>query len=885
MEKTVTDLPKSYEPKSVESKWYAYWETHGLFHAPDTTTKKPYAIVIPPPNVTGALHMGHALNNTIQDILIRWKKMSGYESVWIPGTDHAGIATQNVVERDIWKTEKKRRQDLGREAVIDRIWKWKEEYGNRILTQLRALGSACDWERTRFTLDEGLSKAVRECFVKLYEEGLIYRGKYIVNWCPRCRTALADDEVDHKESKGKLWHLRYPLADNSGFIIVATTRPETMLGDTAVAVNPKDPRYTKLIGKMVKLPETNREIPIIADDFVDASFGSGAVKVTPAHDPNDFQMGKRHNLPQINVMREDASMSDEAPEKYRGLTREACRTQIIEAFEAQGLLEKIDDHQNAVGHCYRSDTIIEPWLSDQWFVRMRPLAEKAIRASEEKKVVIHPERWNAIYLQWLENVRDWCISRQIWWGHRIPVWYCKKGNCPPIVARETPATCPHCESAQLEQDSDVLDTWFSSALWPFSTLGWPEKTAALKTYYPTSTLVTDRGIIYFWVARMVMMGLHHMNAVPFSDVYIHGTILDEHGAKMSKSKGNVIDPLKMIDTYGTDALRFSLIMLSSEGQDVKLSETKFEMGRNFCNKLWNAARFALMNLEGMDRPSLTNLAFSTTDKWILTRLETVIAETQLSLEEFRFHEALAKLYQFFWNDFCDWYVEVSKSAFTQKGSDTHKAAQQTLYAVLSTSLKLFHPFMPFITEELWSHLPHREETSIMSATFPAPQHQLSFAAAANEFETVKEVVTAIRNIRGEHGVPPSKQISAFFIPADHAASKTVSSQRTLIEYMGRLNAFEITTADHRPQKAALAVISTGEIFVPYEGLIDIEAEKERLGKEILKVEKEKASVETKLADGKFMTSAPTHIIEQQRTRLTEAEQKMQKLKKALADLI
>ena len=544
----------------MEPKWYAAWEKAKSFHAPDTADKH-YCIVIPPPNITGALHMGHGLNNILQDVLIRYKRMDEYAALWQPGTDHAGIATQNVVEREVLKSEGKTRHQVGRKALIERIWKWREEYGDRILTQLRALGASCDWERTRFTLDEGLSKAVRECFVRLYDEGLIYRGKYIVNWCPRCHTALADDEVDHKDEKGHLWHIKYPMAEGSGFVTVATTRPETMLGDTAVAVNPKDERYTHLIGKMLHLPETGRQIPIVADDFVDASFGTGCVKVTPAHDPNDFQIGERHNLPRINVMNEDATMNADAGAKYEGLSRDECRKKLVEELEKQGLMERTEEHDHAVGHCYRCHTTIEPYLSDQWFVRMRELAGKAIEIQEDekKKIRFHPERWESFYLQWLENARDWCISRQIWWGHRIPVWYCENGGehpCPPIVSRETPTKCPRCGGTDLVQDEDVLDTWFSSALWPFSTLGWPDETPALSTYYPTSTLVTDRGIIYFWVARMVMMGLKMMGEVPFSDVYIHGTILDETGRKMSKSLGNGIDPLEVIEKYGADAMRF-----------------------------------------------------------------------------------------------------------------------------------------------------------------------------------------------------------------------------------------------------------------------------------------------------------------------------------------
>lgn len=928
------ELSKTYDPKAVETKWYGFWKEGGYFHAPDSPEGEAYCIVIPPPNVTGALHMGHALNNTLQDILIRWKRMSGCASLWQPGTDHAGIATQNVVERDILKTEKKRRHEIGREALIDRIWKWKELYGNRILVQLEAMGCSCDWERTRFTLDEGLSKAVRECFVRLYEEGLIYRGKYIVNWCPRCRTALADDEVDHKDEKGHLWHIRYPLRDSgsgtrdSAYIVVATTRPETMLGDTAVAVNPKDERYAGLIGKMLHLPETNREIPIVADDFVDAAFGTGAVKVTPAHDPNDFQIGERHNLPRINVMNADATMSEEAGAKYAGMTTAECRKKIVEELDKAGLLEKVEDHAHAVGHCYRCHTTIEPWLSDQWFVKMKPLAEAAIRATEEGKVRFHPERWESFYLQWLENARDWCISRQIWWGHRIPVWYCTGRNselvtrnpehpsdiitaesripdpdsrsaCPPIVARDAPKTCPHCGGTSLVQDEDVLDTWFSSWLWPFSTLGWPEKTPALKNYYPTATLSTDRGIIYFWVARMVMAGLKFMGDVPFRDVYIHGTILDEQGRKMSKSLGNGIDPIDVIEKHGADAMRFSLVVLSTEGQDLKLSESKFEMGRNFCNKLWNASRFAMMNLEqgsengdqgtGVREDIQKNLSLA--DKWILSRLQETTNTLVDELTAFRFSVAAQELYRFVWNDFCDWYLEAAKLSLgsreqgTGNGDQRRQATQHTLRHALSEILKLCHPFLPFITEEIWGTLNSQEKPLIVT-NYPT-KREPPFVGERAAFESiVKEAIEAIRNIRGESNVAPGKRIPQTFSGfADEGLAICAQEHAPYVQFLARVDKHTCFVAGKEPpetKKAATAVTASQTVYVPMAGLIDVDAEVARLAKEISRTEAEIASVDKKLANGAFVDGAPAEIVDRERARASAARDKLSKLNDALA---
>ncbi len=891
------ELPKAYEHKEVEARWYGEWERAGAFHVPDKPKTPPYCIVIPPPNITGALHMGHGLNNTLQDVLIRYKRMDGFAALWQPGTDHAGIATQNVVERDLMKSEGKRRQQIGREALISRIWKWREQYGDRILTQLRALGASCDWERTRFTLDEGLTRAVRECFVRLYDEGLIYRGKYIVNWCPRCRTALADDEVDHKDEKGQLWHIKYPMAEGSGFVVVATTRPETILGDTAVAVNPKDERYTHLVGKLVNLPETGRRIPIVADDFVDSSFGTGAVKVTPAHDPNDFMIGERHNLPRINVMNEDATMSAEAPEKYRGLTRDDCRDVLVQELESQGLLEKVEDHLHAVGHCYRCHTTIEPWLSDQWFVRMRELAGDAIKIQEntEKKIHFHPDRWESFYLQWLENARDWCISRQIWWGHRIPVWYCtdpsdgnQRTNCPPIVARDTPAKCPHCGGTNLVQDEDVLDTWFSSALWPFSTLGWPEETAPLASYYPTATLVTDRGIIYFWVARMVMMGLKMMGEVPFSDVYIHGTILDEQGRKMSKSLGNGIDPIDVIEKYGADAMRYSLMVLSTEGQDLKLSESKFEMGRNFCNKLWNAARFAMMNLEDIPDKAPADKFLNLADRWILNRLSHVTLNMREALDDFKFSVAAQTLYQFVWNEFCDWYVEAAKLHLNDKDNPEARAAtQHTLRRVLTDILKLAHPFLPFITEEIWGHL-MPEEGMLITSHYPKTEKP-RFEDEADAFAAViMEPVEAIRNIRGESNVDPKRRIPlAIASFQDKHTAKFSEEAPRYVEHLARVDRLVSVSAGHEPEeikKAATGVTQSQTTYIPYAGLIDIEAERARLSKEIARAESEIEAVDRKLGNESFTSRAPADIVKREREKKEEAEARLEKLRKALAAL-
>ncbi|MDP2600185.1 MAG: valine--tRNA ligase [Deltaproteobacteria bacterium] len=920
------ELPKAYEPQKVEKKWYDFWLKNNLFKVDPKSKKKPYCIVIPPPNVTGALHMGHALNHTLQDVLIRWKRMQGFETLWQPGTDHAGIATQNVVEREILAKEGKTRHDLGREALIQKIWEWKERYGDRILNQLQAIGASCDWSRTRFTLDEGLSRAVRECFVTLYKKKLIYRGNYIVNWCPRCQTALADDEVEYEEKKGNLWHIRYGLRTMdhgpwTNYLIVATTRPETMLGDTAVAVNSKDKRYKYLVGKMLVLPEVGREIPVIADNFVDPKFGTGCVKVTPAHDPNDFQMGLRHKLPQINVMNADATLNENAPEKYRGMKREIARKHLVESLQAQGLIEKIEEHVHSVGHCYRCNTVIEPWLSLQWFVKMGPLAKKAVVASKNKKVKFFPKRWEKFYLSWLHEVRDWCISRQIWWGHRIPVWYCRtlvrsdsrtldrtigkpktestsvreyeRTNCPPIVAIDTPKKCPKCGSTNLKQDEDVLDTWFSSALWPFSTLGWPDKTPALKKFYPNNVLITDRGIIFFWVARMVMMGLEMLKKEPFHHVTIHGTILDEFGQKMSKSRPETcIDPIDIINKYGADALRYSLLLLATEGQDLKLAESKFDTGKHFCNKLWNATRFAMMNIRTKDYGpgTMDQKQLTLADKWIANRLQKTINEIHHALENYHYFDAAQTLYKFIWNEFCDWYLELIKATV-----QTNAATQQNLRHVLETILKLAHPFLPFITEELWQHvsysatcLPagrgHRVTlSSIVIAKYPKPLLKIPFAKEAKEMELIQNVVTAIRNLRGENNVAPRRAITAD-IAAPKVKRKILERHQNYLRELAVLSELEFSESAEKPSQCAVAVSDDIEIFVPVSQLFDVAAEKLRMEKEIAKAKQDIVNFEAKLSNKNFIERAPKEIVEKERSRLQEHKDRLVKLQSALEQL-
>jgi valyl-tRNA synthetase len=868
------ELAKGYEPHDVEKRWYAEWEAKGYFHAAATSDRKPFSIVIPPPNVTGALHMGHALNNTLQDILCRWKRQQGYNVLWMPGTDHAGIATQNVVERQL-AAEKKDRHELGREAFIERVWKWKAESGGQIIGQLKRLGASCDWERERFTMDEGLSKAVRTVFVKLYQDGLIYRDNRLINWCPRCHTALSDIEVEHEEKKGHLWHIRYPVADEPGrHVVVATTRPETMLGDTAVAVHPEDERYQALIGKKVILPLVNREIPVVADEYVDREFGTGVVKITPAHDFNDFEVGQRHGLDMINIF-DESGVVNAAGRQYEGMDRFEARKRIVAELEDAGLLERIEDHAMAVGGCYRCKTVVEPYLSLQWYVKVAPMAERALAAVKEGKTRIIPRQWENTYYDWMENIRDWCISRQIWWGHRIPAWFCD--HCGEVtVAMLDPAVCGTCGSDEIRQETDVLDTWFSSALWPFSTMGWPEQTAELAAFYPTSCLVTGFDILFFWVARMMMLGLHFMDEVPFGDVYIHALVRDAHGQKMSKSKGNVIDPLTIIDQYGTDAFRFTLAAFAAQGRDIKLAEERIAGYRNFCNKVWNAARFTLMNLEGFDPDplGLGELALAEEDKWILHRLNEAARETNKALAEYRFNEAAMGLYQFTWSEFCDWYLELSKKDLYGGDPQRKKTARYLLWYTLEHLLRLLHPFMPFITEEIWQALPGTKVgATIMLAPYPEPETERFHPEAAANMERVMAVIGGIRNIRGEMEVPPSREISVILSCGGEESLRLMKHSECAIISLARVADLAIGQGIEKPEDASIQVAGDVHIYVPLKGMVDTVEEEKRLLKEIAKIEKEIDQFSKKLENPSFVERAPADVVAREREKLTEVANK------------
>ena len=874
-------LPKGYEPKDVENKWYGVWEGKGYFHANEKSAKPHYSIVIPPPNVTGVLHMGHALNNTLQDILVRWKRMTGHEVLWMPGTDHAGIATQNVVEKQL-AAEGRDRHALGREGFIERVWQWREQSGGQIINQLKRLGASCDWERERFTMDEGLSTAVRTVFVRLYGEGLIYRDNRLINWCPRCHTALSDLEVEHEDKKGHLWHLRYPVLGTDRYLVVATTRPETMLGDTAVAVNPEDERYQDLIGKKVLLPLMNREIPIVADDYVDKEFGSGAVKITPAHDFNDFELGKRHDLEFINIF-DPSGVVNENGGPYAGQERYEARANVVADLEKQGLLERIDDYANAVGECYRCRTIIEPYMSKQWYVKVGPLAEEAIKAVETGQTRIVPQQWEKTYFEWMNNIQDWCISRQIWWGHRIPAWFCD--DCDQItVAMEDALGCAHCGSSNIRQETDVLDTWFSSALWPFSTMGWPENTETLQKFYPTSCLITGFDILFFWVARMMMMGIKFMGQVPFKDVYIHALVRDAQGQKMSKSKGNVIDPLTVIEEYGTDAFRFTLAAFAAQGRDVKLSTERIAGYRNFANKLWNASRFALMNLDDFDPTTidLAHLDLSLADQWILTRLNEAAQNTGRALAEYRFNEGASILYAFTWHEFCDWYIELSKDDL-YGGDETAKSrAKAVLFTVLEQLLRLLHPFMPFITEEIWQALPgHRPADSIMLADYPTGDGLPVYLDGVRRMEWIMDVVKAIRNIRGEMDVPPSKQIAAVLDCKGEEAEAVMAAGEGYIRALARVGELSRGVGIERPAQAATQVAGDVEILLPLAGLVNVEEEEKRLGKEIAKVQKDVEFFAKKLSNEKFVANAPPEVLEKDRGKQKEAEEKLGILQESL----
>lgn len=876
MQKT---LDTKYDPKQVEEKWYTHWEESGNFHQEPQKDKNPYCIVMPPPNVTGSLHLGHALNNTLQDILIRFKRMQGYNTLWLPGTDHAGIATQARVEEHISK-EGLDKYQLGREKFLERVWNWKHEYGNTITRQLRLLGASCDWQRERFTMDEGCSKAVLEVFVCLYEKGLVYKGNYIVNWCPKCKTTISDIEVEHRDLQGKIYHVAYPFADGSGHMVVATTRPETMLGDTAVAVHPEDERYKAYIGKNITLPLMNREIPIIADTYVDPLFGSGAVKITPAHDPNDFEVALRHDLPHVVVIGKDALMTEEAG-PYKGMDRYACRKQIVEDLAKKGYLINIEEHEHAVGQCYRCDTVIEPLVSPQWFVKMKPLAEPAMEAARTGQVKFVPERFTRIYLGWLENIRDWCISRQLWWGHRIPVWYCD--DCgKEICSRTEPVSCGDC-GGSLTQDPDVLDTWFSSALWPFSTLGWPEASEDLKHFYPTSVLVTGRDIIFFWVARMLFMGIEFMEEVPFGDVFIHGLVLDSQGRKMSKSLGNGVDPIEVIDKYGADTLRFMLITGNTPGNDLRFHFERLEGARNFANKIWNASRFALMNLEEYDpKQTVDSSNYTLADRWILTRYQEIVNRVTESMEKYELGEAGRNIYEFIWNELCDWYIEIVKPRLFGKVSiESKKTAQEVLNKTLSGAIQLLHPFMPFITEEIWNHLPGKEG-SIMLSAWPETRDVKDKSDVA-KMQLLMEIIRGIRNIRYEMNVPPGKKAEAVILIKSPEVRAALEDNLSYIETLAGAAPITIMdNAEEKPQKAAAVVAYGVEVYVPLEGLIDIDVEIKRLEKEMANISKDLERVTRKLGNEEFLSKAPDEVINKERDKEKELTAKYQGLKERLA---
>ncbi|MDD2619188.1 MAG: valine--tRNA ligase, partial [Syntrophomonadaceae bacterium] len=854
-----------------ESKWYEFWKSNNYFAPSDDYGKKPFLIVMPPPNVTGSLHLGHAMDMTPQDILTRWRRMQGYNVLWLPGTDHAGIATQARVEENLAQ-EGISKNDLGREKFLELVWEWKKLYGSRITNQLSLMGSSCDWSRERFTMDEGCSKAVREVFVNLYEKGLIYQGDYIVNWCPRCNTAISDIEVEHEESEGNLWHIKYPIADSEEYMVVATTRPETMLGDTGVAVNPEDERYSHLVGKKVLLPLMNRLIPIFADSYVDREFGTGAVKVTPAHDPNDFDMGLRNNLEQIIIMDSHAVMNENAG-SYQGLDRKACRQQVIKDLEAQGLLLKVEDHNHAVGHCQRCDTVIEPLVSKQWFVKMKPLAEPAIAKVLGGEIKFVPERFTRIYISWMENIRDWCISRQLWWGHRIPVWYCQE--CGEIICtKEDPAQCIKCQSSDLKQDEDVLDTWFSSALWPFSTLGWPEKTKELDYFYPTSVLVTGRDIIFFWVARMIFSGIEQTGQVPFADVNIHGLVLDGQGRKMSKSLDNGIDPIEVIEKYGADTLRFSLITGITPGNDVRFNWDKVENTRNFANKIWNASRFVLMNMEGYRAIELNNAEVELADRWILSRLQSTIAEVTRLLERYDYGEAARGLYEFIWDEFCDWYIELAKRRlFNSDNPEARLLVQNVLRSVLMDILKLLHPFMPFISEEIYQYLPGHGET-IMCDSWPLQDSQKLWPEAVEQMQQLMQLIRALRNIRAEFNVSPGSPIKAIMLVDDKRKEQIIVANQNYIAQMANVAELQfLTVLDNKPQQTVSALTPLAEIYVPLEGVIDVEKETQRLHKEMKNAESDLEKALAKLNNEKFLSRAPQEVIDKENAKAEEARLK------------
>lgn len=872
----MSELPKTYDPKAVEDKLYSFWNDSGFFHAEVNPKKKPYTIVIPPPNVTGQLHMGHAFDETLQDVLIRTKRMQGYEALWMPGTDHAGIATQIKVEENLRKEEGKTRYDLGREEFLKRVWDWKHKFGNRIISQLKKLGSSCDWERERFTMDEGCSKAVREVFVNLYNKGLIYKGHRIINWCPHCATALSDAEVEYETQPGKLWHIRYPLADGSGDLVVATTRPETFMGDTGVAVNPNDERYKHLIGKTCILPIMNREIPIFGDEYVDMEFGTGCVKVTPCHDPNDFEMGQRHDLEQILVFNEDATVNANGG-KYEGMDRYECRKAVVKDLEEGGYLVKIEDHEHNVGTCYRCGTTVEPMTSAQWFVKMAPLAKPAMDVVNEGKTKFVPDRFSKTYLRWMENVHDWCISRQLWWGHRIPAFYCD--DCGEMTVSKTDVhTCPKCGGTHIRQEEDVLDTWFSSALWPFSTLGWPDKTPELDYFYPTSTLVTGYDIIFFWVARMIFSGVEHMGETPFKTVYIHGLVRDAQGRKMSKSLGNGIDPLEVIDQYGADALRFTLATGNSPGNDMRFSDERVQASRNFCNKIWNASRFIQMNLT-IDKDKAVQLPadLALEDKWIVSKFNTLVADVTRNIDQYELGLAASKLNDFIWENFCDWYIEIAKTRL-QTGDEN---VQKVLCYVLSGAMQLLHPFMPFITETIWQALPH-EGPSVMVSSWPEYDEKLNFSVEEAQMESLMDAVRAIRNRRAEMNVPPSKKAKVLILTEKKDTFSAGAGFFPKLAYASEIELIDAVPAD--AAKMASVVTGDAQIYMPMGDLIDFEAERARLGKEKSKVEADIDFVMKKLNNPKFVDKAPEKVVAAEREKADKLREHLAKLEESIAAL-
>lgn len=870
------ELAKAYNPQEFEDRIYDFWLKGNYFHAEVDKDKKPYTIVMPPPNITGQLHMGHALDETLQDILIRYKRMQGYSALWLPGTDHASIATEAKIVEAMAK-EGLTKEDLGREKFLERAWDWKKEYGGRICDQLKKLGSSCDWERERFTLDEGCSKAVKEVFVKLYEKGLIYRGERIINWCPHCCTSISDAEVEFSEQEGNFWHIRYPIKDSDEYVEIATTRPETLLGDTAVAVNPNDERYKNIVGKMLILPIVGREIPVVADDYVEMDFGTGCVKITPAHDPNDFEVGLRHNLPVINVMDDTAHMNENAG-KYQGMDRYECRKAIVHDLEEGGFLVKIEPHVHNVGTCYRCKTTVEPKVSKQWFVKMKPLAEPAIECVKDGRTKFIPERFEKIYFHWMENIKDWCISRQLWWGHRIPAWYC--ADCGEvIVSREEPHTCPKCGSTKLSQDEDTLDTWFSSALWPFSTLGWPDKTPELEYFYPTNTLVTGYDIIFFWVARMIFSACEQMGCPPYDTVFIHGIVRDEKGIKMSKSLGNGIDPLKVIDQYGADALRFFLATGNSPGNDMRFSEKRVEASRNFANKLWNASRFVHMNIDDFNVENKLPEKLETEDKWILNEFNKVTKEINENLEKFELGVAVQKLYDFIWDCYCDWYIELAKSRL-QSDEQTAQNARQVLVWVLEKTLRLLHPFMPYITEEIWQTLPHEGET-IMLSKYPEYDESLDFPQAAKEMESVMDAIKAIRNRRQEMNVPPSRKAKVYI------ATKLEDVFANGSKFICKLaSASEVEIGESFEIEGAVTVVTTdAKIYIPMDELVDKAAETARLKRELAATEKLLAQSEGKLNNQGFISKAPEKVVETVKQQAAREREKIAQLKAALEALL